>query len=404
MHISLSIYRRKTGWFPPLPADLDSPQTLVLVFGDSAFVEEPAPFLELADRFVQAVHAGCSSGPVHGACGWRPGELTAAIIRFQDTHLHGAAVEVRQRRDSGLMGAALAAQLPSVPMLRQDRQAAVAPLQRQGPLRLALLLSDGQGVDGEALLRGLRGGLPLAARITGGLAGDRGATGPAWVYGCDGRLPAPGRACVVGLYGPRLHVGQGHAAGWQPMGMAHHVTRAHGPVVYELDGRPALEVYRDYLGTEAARLPASALLHPLALTAADGQAPTIRSVLTVDEHRGALLLATSLAEGSRVLVMQRQAGDLAASTRQAAERAVEALPPGARHLLLSVGCLDQPALPGADGTLAEAPPAMPWPLSLSRDALPAVGFHSLGELTAGAAPGEVQLHHQTHAFTALAEA
>ncbi|MBQ1764354.1 MAG: hypothetical protein IIZ92_15810, partial [Aquincola sp.] len=102
MQISLSIYRRNTGWFPPLPSDLDGPQTLVLVFGDSAFVDEPAPFLELADRFAQAVHAGCSSGPVPGACGWRTGELTAAIIRFEDTHLHGAAVEVRQRRDSGL--------------------------------------------------------------------------------------------------------------------------------------------------------------------------------------------------------------------------------------------------------------------------------------------------------------
>lgn len=401
MQISLSIYRRSTGWFPPLPSELDSPQTLVLVFGDSAFVEEPAPFLELSDCFVQAVLAGCSSGPVPGACGWRPGELTAAVIRFQDTHLHGAAVQVRQRRDSALMGAALAAQLPAVPMQQQDAHGGVAPLERQGPLRLALLLSDGQAVDGEALLRGLRGGLPLSARITGGLAGDRGATGPAWVYGCDGRLPAPGRACVVGLYGPRLHVGQGHAASWQPMGMAHHITRAHGSVVYELDGRPALEVYRGYLGSEAARLPASALLHPLALTAADGQTPAIRSVLTVDEHRGALLLATSLAEGSRVQVMQRQTDDLALSTRQAAQRAVQALPPGARHLLLAVGCLD---LPGADGTMTDAPLAMPWPLSLSRDALPAVGFHSLGELAAGASPGEVQLHHQTQAFTALAEA
>ena len=404
MQISLSIYRRNTGWFPPLPAALDGPQTLVLVFGDSAFVDEPAPFLELADRFAQAVHAGCSSGPVPSACGWRTGELTAAIIRFEDTHLHGAAVEVRQRRDSGLMGAALAAQLPAVPMWRQGRQAATTALDRQGPLRLALLLSDGQGVDGEALLRGLRGGLPLAARITGGLAGDRGATGRAWVYGCDGRLPAPGRACVVGLYGPRLHVGQGHAAGWQPMGMAHLITRAHGSVVYELDGRPALDVYRSHLGPAAGRLPAAALLHPLALTVADGHAPTIRSVLTVDEHRGALLLATSLAEGSRVQVMQRQAADLVASTREAAERAVQALPPGARHLLLSVGCLDQLTLPSAEGAMADAPLAMPWPLSLSCDALPAVGFHSLGELAAGAAPGEVQLHHQTQAFTALAEA
>ena len=43
------------------------------------------------------------------------------------------------------------------------------------------------------------------------------------------------------------------------------VTRAKGNVVYELDGQPALALYKRYLGSFAAGLPGSALLFPLCL-------------------------------------------------------------------------------------------------------------------------------------------
>ena len=36
-------------------------------------------------------------------------------------------------------------------------------------------------------------------------------------------------------------------------------------MLYELDGRPALQLYKDYLGDRAAGLPATGLLFPLAL-------------------------------------------------------------------------------------------------------------------------------------------
>ncbi len=42
------------------------------------------------------------------------------------------------------------------------------------------------------------------------------------------------------------------------------VTRSRENVLYELDGKPALGLYKEYLGERAAGLPATGLLFPLA--------------------------------------------------------------------------------------------------------------------------------------------
>ena len=48
--------------------------------------------------------------------------------------------------------------------------------------------------------------------------------------------------------GDDMHVTTTHIAGWRPLGRTFHVTRAEGPILYELDGRPAYDVYFNYLG------------------------------------------------------------------------------------------------------------------------------------------------------------
>ena len=43
------------------------------------------------------------------------------------------------------------------------------------------------------------------------------------------------------------------------------ITKAEGNVLYELDGKPALQLYKTYLGDLANRLPGSGLLFPLSV-------------------------------------------------------------------------------------------------------------------------------------------
>ena len=76
---------------------------------------------------------------------------------------------------------------------------------------------------------------------------------------------------VVGFYGERLRVGYSAMGGWDPFGPERRITRAARNVLYELDGRSALELYKRYLGEHAKNLPASGLLVP-----ADGARPDHR--------------------------------------------------------------------------------------------------------------------------------
>jgi hypothetical protein len=65
--------------------------------------------------------------------------------------------------------------------------------------------------------------------------------------------PTPSQQIVaIGLYGARLQVGCGSRGGWEPFGPERLITRATGSVLYELDGEPALDLYRRYLGEHAA--------------------------------------------------------------------------------------------------------------------------------------------------------
>ena len=79
---------------------------------------------------------------------------------------------------------------------------------------------------------------------------------------------SPGKSnlvVAVGFYGKDIRVGYGSKGGWESFGVDRLVTKSKGNVLFELDGKPALELYKTYLGEHANQLPASALLFPLSI-------------------------------------------------------------------------------------------------------------------------------------------
>jgi hypothetical protein len=56
---------------------------------------------------------------------------------------------------------------------------------------------------------------------------------------------------VLGFYGDRLKVGFGSLGGWDPFGPERLITRSQGNILYELDGKSVLELYKLYLGDHA---------------------------------------------------------------------------------------------------------------------------------------------------------
>jgi hypothetical protein len=112
-------------------------------------------------------------------------------------------------------------------------------------VKLCLTIAEGLGCDAAALLDGLTQQVGIAVPIYGGLAGDD------WqfktTYQFFGTEVLTDSVPVLLLAGELL-VSCGVATGQSPIGEQGIVTKSNGSTVYEIDGRPALDFYRDYFG------------------------------------------------------------------------------------------------------------------------------------------------------------
>lgn len=366
------------------PADI-SPAHLLLTFGPPR--GHPAwdgPWRErLQAAAPQALHVACTAGGQIAGSTVVDDALVTTAVTFAHTRARGAAVVHATGEDSRAVGECLGAQLPAA------------------GLRHVLVFADGSRVNGSALVRGMSAALPPGAAVTGGLAADGDRFGDTLV-GLDA-APAPGVVAAVGLYGDRLVVGTGTRGGWERFGPERRVTRATGNVLHELDGEPALALYRRYLGDFAHELPASALLFPLGLATHEGGTDLVRTVLATDDTHGTMTFAGDVPEGASVRFMKASrerlidaAADAAALATDAERAAPDA---GSDALALLVSCVGRRWVLGqrVEEELEAAADAL-------GPAATATGFYSYGELAPAAAGGPCELHNQTMTITTLREA
>ena len=237
-----------SAWSVPAFPDVDSPRTLVLAFGAPAILAQPDCFAQLAKAYPRSVVVGCSSaGEIHGTT-IRDQSLSVSVTKFDRTELTLASLEVDGPADSFTAGQALAKKLSAT-----------------AGLRGVLVLSEGLNVNGSELVRGLNSVLDDSIVVTGGLSGDGTRFKRTWV--AVGAKVRSNVVAAVGFYGDFVPIGHGSKGGWDKFGPERVVTRSEGNVLFELDGKPALQLYKEYLGDKAKELPASGLLFPLSLRA-----------------------------------------------------------------------------------------------------------------------------------------
>ncbi len=377
MHVSVFSHLATSGWSTPPDPALDSEHTLVVAFGASGLLDAPGPVHDVFAAYPKARVLGCStSGEVHGTR-IHDDSLVVAVTRFDSVGLREASAPVASAADSFAAGESIARQL------------------RGDDLRAVLVFSDGLLVNGSELVRGLNSVLPPAVVVSGGLAGDGDRFQRTWVL--DQRALRAGCVAAVGLYGPALRVGHGSKGGWDTFGVERRVTRSVGNVLYELDGRPALALYKEYLGERASGLPATALLFPLTLrpdTAGDRR--LVRTILAVDEAKQSMTFAGDIPEGWYAQLMYANFDRLVDGAGDAAIAAVAGRDDNV--LAIAVSCVGRRLVLG-DRAEEE--------IEATADVLPKtaaqVGFYSYGELSP-LAGGQCELHNQTMTLTTFAEA
>ncbi len=379
MKIEQFVYRPDTGWLPHFTFPFGSEQTLVLVFGGSEYLDTPKPLVQLTKAFPNAHILGCStSGEILGTV-LLDHSLVVVVIHFEHTRLLSAMAKIEKPSESYNAGRKLAAALN-------------AP-----DLRGVLVLSDGSIVNGTELVQGFN--LSASVTVTGGLAGDGSRFQRTWVIATGKAQPQTGLVAAVGFYGPHIAIGYGSQSGWQPMGMGNEwvVTRADGNVLYELNGQPALAVYRKMVGGEASDLPLRALSFPLALraNAADNK-PIIRAVRWVDEEKQSITLGGDVPQDFLAQLMCADLDGLIGSAAQAAAMSRRPQDQSAEVLCVAISCV---------GRRMVLRRRAQEELQATLGALPAntqqIGFYSYGEISPSG--GYCDLHNQTMTLTTFCE-
>lgn len=344
---------------------------LLLVFGTPQVIETAGWFDALRADFPDARIAGCSTAGNISRRGVTDETVTVTGVKLDSGRPRVACVPFDAGTGSQAAGKALARALAS-PGIGD-----------------VIVFAQGVGVNGSALIAGMREALAPGVRISGGLAGDCGAFRRTLVMTDDG--PSDRHLVAIGFDDARLRVGLGSFGGWHAFGPERRVTRADGNVLHALDDTPALEIYKRYLGDYARDLPASGLLFPFSMRGADhGDSGLIRTILGIDESRGSLILAGDVEPGGYLQLMHAGPDDLVDGAESAAERA--SMSPEARgdRLALLVSCVGRRLVLG-DRAEEEVEAVSGV---LGPDVI-CTGFYSNGEIGPTVAGDGSCLHNQT---------
>jgi hypothetical protein len=379
MEIHMLGFDRKKRWSLKSRPRIDSHRTLILLFGSSSFLDSDGPIGELLDDYRESMVIGCSTaGEILGTQIFDE-SVSAAIVRFDHTDLRIASAPAGAVGDSFAAGQEVARQL------------------NDSRLKGILVLSDGLHVNGSELVRGLNSQVPPSVVVTGGLAGDGDRFRRTWVL--HDRRPKTGFVTAVGFYGDRIRIGHGSKGGWDRFGPERRVTRSKGNVLFELDGRPALQLYKEYLGDRASGLPATGLLFPLALRANESDTKSlVRTILAVDEREQSLTFAGDIPEGVLAQLMKANFDRLVQGASEAASSTKVSTDGDPCTLAIAISCVGRRLVLG--GRTEEE-------IEATLDVLPKgtrqIGFYSYGELSPFAT-GTCDLHNQTMTLTTLSEA
>lgn len=360
---------------------LDSEQTLVLIFAAPQIVNNPEPIKELFDFYKQSKIIGCStSGEISGQYLFDH-SLSVAVIQFEKTPLKIACTKVKSNKGSYHAGQDIVSELDS------------------DDLKGIFVLSDGLNINGSELVKGLNTVNKEGVVITGGLAGDGNDFKNTWTIFNNDLISD--HVVAVGFYGDCIQLGHGSRGGWDIFGPERRITHSIDNILYELDNKPALTLYKEYLGDKAEELPASGLLYPLAIRKNEAGAKIVRTILAVDEKANSLIFAGDMPMGYLAQLMRTSFDRLITGATQASELAL------AKHiatkeqdepiLLVSISCVGRRLVLG-ERTEEETESV----LQLFPQSTQQIGFYSYGEISPYAT-GSCDLHNQTMTLTSFRE-
>lgn len=373
-----------------IPADISIPSRLeelsaidpqlLLIFGCVRHLTDPL-FAESINRvFPSLAKIGCTTAGEINRDGVHDETTVITALHFENSRFQIATAQLANMDASFYAGQTLG-----------------AGLSREG-LRAVMLLGQGVNINGSALIDGVVSILGQSIPVTGGLAADGGAFSRTYTFSPAG--VSSDAVIAIGFYGEKLFFSHGSYGGWKAFGPIRKITRCANNILYELDGKPALEIYRRYLGEYAKDLPGSGLLFPFEmLTDMRESSGSIRTILGINETDGSLILAGEINPEGYLRLMHAHTNDLVDGAEIAAQavRNNHEMRQG-QALAILVSCIGRKLVMG--GRVEEEAEIVGE--ILGNDTV-LCGFYSNGEICPGHQLHACSLHNQTMTITYLAE-
>lgn len=276
MQVNTRVYRAKQGWDSPLPANLDSSRTLLVVFAAAELFEAEIDWLaQIRNALPQSQMIGCSTTMplVNGQL--LPGSAVLAVCQLEHARIKLTSQPLESPADSLAAGQAIGRAL------------------YQPDLRQIMLFADGRTVNANELMNGINSVAPQAIRLSGGMASHPDFNNGLRLLILDGTLKSQ-TVVAAALYGDQLMIQQREDVGLKTYSQYYEVTRHGDRLITEVNGRPALDVYNEFLG-ELADDKGYIHMFPIGFyEAPDTPMKVVRSILDLSQGDRALILASEV--------------------------------------------------------------------------------------------------------------
>ena len=172
-----------------------------------------------------------------------------------------------------------------------------------------IVLADGLTFNFDRFVAGLEGELKLdrLLPIFGGTSADNWELKRTYQY-CDDQITSDGVACVLLSGAARVAWSVNH--GCLPIGGERKVTRCDGNVIFEIDGKPVLDVLREYLVGEEIDNWSKAVAHlcfgfKVPQHMKDYDEYLVRFMPARDTKAGSITISTEVTEGTSIWMTRR---------------------------------------------------------------------------------------------------
>lgn len=375
---TVQLKKTRKSNFKYLTEKLDLKEPLVLIFGNRYMLQDENIYNEVREIFKDGhLVFGSTSGDITSES-VDDESITITAIEFEKSKfsIKTANVLVSNKIDSKKTGKELIKQFP------------------EEGLKFVFVVSEGSFINGSQLAEGMNSATEDNLLITGALCGD--AARFEKTISSYNEKPKQGEIVAIGLYGETLEVSFATNGGWTPFGPERMVTKSKNNLLYELDGKPALDLYKTYLGEKSKELPGAALLYPLKVKTSDDKS-IVRTILNINEEDNSMILAGDIKEGSHVQLMMTNVDNIVNAAEIGATKAL-----GVRDnkpdLAILVSCIGRKLV--LDQRVEEEVEEV---IDVIGKDTTICGFYSYGEIAPFVGELNCQLHNQTMAITLISE-